>query len=156
MGYFRKGEMMKRYNFWLWAAIIFQLLTGIFHSLSLFVTPAPQNETERQLLALMTSYKRDLGGGFHRTTAELLAALSSCFTLLCFLGGLTNAYLMRKRVAADILRGVVGIQVLIFGACFVMMLIFTFLPPIILTGLIWLVLIMAYFLLRSHKFSKEV
>ena len=39
---------MKRYTFWFWLAIVFLLLTGAVHSLSLFIAPVAQNETERQ------------------------------------------------------------------------------------------------------------
>jgi hypothetical protein len=49
--------MLKRHTFWLWAAVVFLLLTGAIHSISLFISPTPQNETERQMLFLMMSYK---------------------------------------------------------------------------------------------------
>lgn len=146
--------MFKRFTFWLWAAVSFQFLTALFHALSLFVTPVPQNETERQLLDLMTNYQRDFGGGFHRTTKNLVTALSACFTLLCLLGGLTNTHLLKKQVAADILTGQLKIQLVVFGACFVLMAVFTFLPPIILTGLIVLTLLAAYRLARGKATSE--
>ena len=135
--------MLKRFTFWLWMAVVFMLLNATFHSLSLFFQPEPQNETERQLIQLMTTYRHDLGAGFRPTMANLVTALSSCFSLLCLLGGLMNAYLLKKRVAAGIMRGVVLINLLVFAICFVMMAVFTFLPPIILTGLILLFLILA-------------
>jgi hypothetical protein len=128
--------MLKRYTFWLWMAVVFMFLTGAVHSISLFVRPVPGNEVERQLIELMSTYKNDLGAGFHPTMGSLFTALSSCFSLLCLLGGLTNAYLLKKKVDAGILKGIVWINLLVFGICFVMMLVFTFLPPIVLTGLI--------------------
>ena len=45
------------------------------------------------------------------------------------------------------MKGVVGIHVLVFGICFAVMAVFTFLPPIVLTGLIFLSLLLAYFLM---------
>lgn len=127
--------MLRRYTFWLWTAVVFLLLTGAVHAISLFISPTGQTETERQLLALMISYKLDMGAGFHPTMWNLFTALSSCLTFLCLLGGLTIAYLLKKRAPADILKGVVAIHLLVFAACFIVNSVFTFLLPIVLTGL---------------------
>ena len=143
--------MLKRYTFWLWAAVAFQLLTAVFHSISLFVRPEPQNETERQLIVLMTTYKLEAGGGFHPTFSNLFTALSSCFSFVCLLGGLINAYLLRKKADASLVRGITGINVLVFGAVFGVMAVFTFLPPIIMTGLILTSLIVTFLLMPSDK-----
>jgi hypothetical protein len=142
--------MLKRYTFWLWTAVVFQLLTALFHSISLFVTPEAQSETERQLISLMNTYRIDAGGGFHPTIGNLFTALSSCFSLLCLLGGLTNILLLKKKASPDILKGSVGTHVVVFGACFAMMAFFTFLPPIILTGLIFVSLVISYVLVPVH------
>ena len=91
----------------------------------------------------MATYRNDFGAGFHPTPANLFTALSSCFSLLCLLGGLLNAYLIKKRVGAEIMRGVIAIDLLVFGICFIVMAVFTFLPPIVLTGLIALFLTIA-------------
>ncbi len=143
--------MLKRYTFWLWAAVGFQLLTAVFHSISLFVRPEPQNETERQLMLLMTTYKLDAGGGFQPSFSNLFTALSSCFTFVCLLGGLINAYLLRKKADAALLKGITRINVLVFGSIFVVMVVFTFLPPIIMTGLILASLIVTFLLMPSDK-----
>jgi hypothetical protein len=136
--------MLKRYTFWLWIAIAFLLLNTIIHSITLFIQPAPQNEIERQLIHLMTTYHNDFGAGFHPTPQNLFTALSSCFSLLCLLGALMNAYLERKRVSTEIMRGVLAIDLLVFGICFVVVAIFTFLLPIILVGLIVVFLALAF------------
>jgi hypothetical protein len=141
--------MLKRYTFWLWMAVVFMLFTGAVHSISFFVNPVPQNEIERQLIDLMKTYKNDFGAGFHPTMGNLFTALSSCFSLLCLLGGLTNAYLLRKKVDAQIMKGFVGINLLVFGICFVMMLVFTFLPPVVMTGLIVVFLILGFLTIQS-------
>lgn len=144
--------MLKRYSFWLWLAIAFMLLNAGIHSITLFIQPAPQNETERQLVHLMTTYRNDFGAGFHPTPQNLLTALSSCFSLLCLLGGLMNTYLLKKKVSADIMRGILLIDLLVFGICFAIIAVFTFLPPIIMTGLIFLFLAVAFVtLLREPK-----
>ena len=145
--------MLKRYTFWLWLAAAFQLLTGIIHALSLFMTPDPatMSAVERQLLDLMTNHRIDMGAGFHPSMGNLFTALSACYSLLCLLAGLTNIYLLRKRVDAQIVKGQVGIQIIVFATCFVVMAKLTFLPPIVLTGLITLSLAFSFFTnRRSH------
>jgi hypothetical protein len=143
--------MLRRYRFWLWLAVAFLLLTALIHSMTLFLQPGPQNETQRQLFDLMASYKQDFGAGFKRSTKELVTALSACFSLVCLLGGLTLAFLLRKQAEVRIVKGVVGIHVLVFGICFAVMAVFTFLPPIVLTGLIFLSLLLAYFLIPRQQ-----
>ena len=147
--------MLKRYTFWLWAAVAFQLLTAFIHSISFLVTPVSNNETERQMMELIATYKMDMGGGFHRTYDNLLTALSSCFSFLCLLGGLINAFLLKKKVPADLMRGILLINVLVFGACFAIMAIFTFLPPIVLTGLIFLSLTLSYLFVHGESVAAE-
>ena len=139
--------MLKRYRFWLWLAVVFLFLTALIHATSLFLQPAAQNETERQLFDLLANYRQDFGAGFKRSTKELVTALSACFSFLCLLGGLTLAFLLRKQAEVRIMKGVVGIHVLVFGICFAVMAVFTFLPPMVLTGLIFLSLLLAYFLM---------
>ena len=143
--------MLKRYRFWLVLAIVFLFLTTVIHGVTLFVQPAPQNEIERQLFQLMTTYKQDFGGGFRRSTKELVTALSACFSLVCLLGGLTLAYLVRKQVDLPLLKGVVAIHAVVFGIVFGVMVAFTFLPPIVLTGLVFTFLCVAFFLIPKQE-----
>lgn len=138
--------MLKRYTFWLTAAVLFQVLTGLIHAVSLFITPAPENETERQLQELITTYAKDMGGGFRPTFKNLFTALSSCYSLLCILGGLSNGWLLYKHAEPNLMRGIIGINVGVFGIAFFMMVFFTFLPPIILSGLIFINLLAAFIL----------
>ena len=140
-----------RYTLWLKTAIVFMFLTGAFHALSLVARPQPRTETERQLIELMETYRLDMGDGFHPTMANLMTALSACFTFVCVLGGWVNAYLLRRRVAPDVLKGVVGIHLLVFAAVFAVMLAFTFSPPIVLSGLIAVFLLLAYFTIPADR-----
>ncbi|MCI0750830.1 MAG: hypothetical protein L0Y35_03250 [Flammeovirgaceae bacterium] len=142
---------MKNYRSWLITSVVFQLLTAGVHSIALFVTPLPQNDTEKQLFDLMQNYRSDMGAGFSPSTFELMTALSSCFTLVYLMGGLTTWFLLRKKVAVDILKGVIGIQVLILGTCFFIMLFLTFLPPVVLTGIVFFCLSASYFLLAKRS-----
>jgi hypothetical protein len=140
--------MFRKYSFWLKVAATFQILTAAIHSLSFLSRPQPANETEEQLFHLMYTYKRDLGAGFQPTTADLFKALSACFALAYLLGGLVNLYLLYKKAGPSLIKGITVIQLIIFGAGFVLMLTLTFLPPIILTTFVFLFLLPAFFLNR--------
>jgi hypothetical protein len=143
--------LLKRYTFWLWLAVVFLFLTGAVHSVALFITPQPGNEVERQMIELMTTHKQDMGAGFHPTMWNLLTALSSCFSFLSFITALTLAYLLKKKVDPGILKGIVRIDLLVFAGCFIVMAIFTFLLPIVMTGLCVLFLAVGLLLSPASK-----
>ena len=136
---------MKKYTTWLKAAAIFQFINVIIHITSFFITPAPNNETEKQLFTLMDTYKFDLGTGFHRTISDMILVFSACLCLVCLLGGLLNWYLIRKRIEPEIMKGVIIINLIVFGILSVLTIAFTFLMPIISIGLIVLFLILSLF-----------
>ena len=138
--------MFRRYTFWVWLAVVFQLLNALGHSLSFFITQVPTNETERQLLQLMANYQLDMGAGFHRTTHQLFTALSACFPLFYLLGALNNIYCLKTRVEPRVLRALLAIQVIVFGIALGVIIVFAFLPPIVLSGLVFLSLAVAFFL----------
>lgn len=136
--------MLKRYTFWLTAAVLFQFITAILHSLSLFINVPPSNDTEAQLQTLITTYHMNAGAGFSPTYSDLFTALSSCFTFLCLFAGLTNGYLLLKHAEPSLMKGILAINVAIFGVVFLVMAVFTFLPPIVCTGVIFINLLAAY------------
>lgn len=136
--------MLKRYTFWFSAAILFQLLTGLIHAISLFVNPVPESEVERQMLDLMTTHKMNMGTGFTPTFYNLFTALSSCFTFLCIFAALINGYLLFKHTEPSIMKGIIGINLGVFAFVFAVMGYFTFLPPIVCTGLIFFNLLAAF------------
>ena len=136
--------MLKPYTFWLSAGELFQLITASEHSLSLFIDVPPANDTEVQLQTLITTYHMSLGAGFSPTYSDLFTALSSCFTFLCLFAGLTNGYLLIKHAEPNLMKGILAINVAIFGVVFIVMAVFTFLPPIVCTGLIFFNLLAAY------------
>ncbi len=141
---------MTNYITWLKTALIFQFMLAIIHATTLFVTPLPNNNTEKQLFALMDTYKFDFGAGFQRTMNELTLVFSACFCLFFLFGGLMNWYLLRKKVESQIMKGVITINLIVFGICFVLTTTFAFLLPIILTGLIVLFLILSRFTIRKN------
>lgn len=137
--------MFKKFSFWIWSVVLLQFATGAIHSVGLFVEAAPANETEKQLTALVDGYHMNAGMGFTPTYGNLFFALSSCFTLLCFLSAGINLYLWKKKVPLAVMKGVMGINAIIFAVCFGIMAAFTFLPPIVCTGLILVSCCAAYF-----------
>lgn len=134
---------MKKFSFWLKAATIFQFIFAAIHAVTLFINPAPGNETEKQLQTLMDTYQFDFGAGFHRTMNDFVMVFSASLCLLYVLGGIINAYLLRKKADAAIMKGIITINLVIFGICFGLIVKFAFLPPIILAGLVVLFLLLS-------------
>jgi len=132
--------MLSTFSFWIWATIIAQLLTAIFHSLS-FISPAkPRNESERQLIDITTNYKLDMGAGIKRSFYNLFVGVSSCFTIIYLLGAALNWYFLNAHLSADTWKGFLLIQLVAFSIFFILQVRFTFLPPMIVTGLVVLFL----------------
>ena len=129
--------MLKRHTFWIKTATVLQLLTAAMHSLSFFNEPVAANDTEKQLVDLMSNYRMDLGAGFHPTMLDLFNSMSACYVLLLVFGAVVNWFLLRQKVDAGTLKGLVVIEMAVFGACFAVMAMLTFLPPIVLTGLVF-------------------
>jgi len=78
------------------AGAVFLLVLGLVHGLSLLGRPPAQNESERQLLELASSYKFNVMGSM-RTYDDFLRGFSISFMLSCLvLGGLALA-LCRER-----------------------------------------------------------
>ena len=142
---------MKKYTTWLKAAAIFQFINVIIHTTSFFITPAPNNEIEKQLFTLMDTYQFDLGAGFHRTMSQLTLVFSACLGLVCLLGGLLNWHLLRKKIEPGIMKGVITINLIVFGILSGLTIIFTFLLPIISIGLIVLFLILSLFTINKNS-----
>jgi hypothetical protein len=140
--------MLKSYTFWFKSAIVLQLLTAGVHALSFLIKRPPTSESEKQMLDLMINLKKDMGAGFNPSMMDMLLALSSCFTLVYLLGGLLNIHLIRKKVDMEVLKGVLNVNLLIFGTSFIIMAFLTFLPPIIMTALVFILLIPARVLIK--------
>lgn len=114
---------------------ILMFITGGLHSISLFFQIEPENEIQKQMFALVYTHKLESGAGFAPTFGDIHLALSSCFTILYFMTGVLNFYLLRQKLESSVWKGILLIEMIFFGAAFFMMLAFTFLPPVILTGL---------------------
>ncbi len=146
---------MKNYRTWLRTAAVFQLITAVIHTVTLFINQPPNNDTERQLFELMSSYQFDFGAGFHRTMDELTLALSSSLSLLCMLAGFTIFFLMKKRVDTVIMKGIINLNLIVFGIFFVITLAFTFLVPIIQFSLVLLFLVLSRITIHKTTHDKQ-
>src|SRR5713101_4373733 len=85
------------------------LLLGLVHSLSLFQKRVPANDTERQLLDLMSNYKFNLMGSF-RSMAEMLRGFSVSFMMAALGFGVFDLLLSRER--AGLLKRVALINII--------------------------------------------
>lgn len=83
-------------------AVVLALL-GLAHSLSLFETPVPANETERQLLDLMANYKFNIMGSM-RSANDLERGFSISFMVGMLGLGVLDLVLARER--AELLKRV--------------------------------------------------
>src|ERR1035438_8395874 len=72
------------------------LLLGLVHSLSLFGKPVPANDTERQLLDLMSNYKFNAMGSM-RSMDNFLRGFSIAFMLGVLCLGAVDLALCRER-----------------------------------------------------------
>ena len=142
--------MLSNFSFWIWATIIAQLLTAIFHSISFFVKDKPRNDTEKQLIDLVKGYKIDMGGGIKKSFGQLFIGVSTCFTFIYIFGAVLNWYFLKSGISPDVWKGLILIELILYGIVFLMQVKFTFLPPIIVTGLVFLFLAGTYFLYNWH------
>jgi len=75
---------------------VWLVIAGLVHSISLFNRSAPANDTEKQLLGLMSSCRFDLLGT-SRSMAELLHGFSVAFVLAIIGVGVLDLVLARER-----------------------------------------------------------
>ena len=78
------------------AGAVALLVLGLVHSLSLIHEPVPANDTEKQLLGLMSSYKFNLMRS-SRSMADLLRGFSVSFMVAALGFGVFDLMLSRER-----------------------------------------------------------
>lgn len=92
--------------------------------------PAPQNPTEEALFKLLTTYQKDFGAGFHRTTSDFLNGFSISFSLLLLWVGVLCLVLARSRGDEPaLLRTVSGVCAVLSGLLLIVSVAYFFLPP---------------------------
>jgi hypothetical protein len=85
---------MTRASFWFGAGSCVLVLLGLVHSMAVFQTPVAANDTERQLLALMNDYRRDMMGSM-RSTADILRGFNIALSVFSIGIGALNFALGR-------------------------------------------------------------
>jgi hypothetical protein len=88
------GLLLLRVGAWILIAL------GTAHSGAWLTTTPPANDTERQLLQLMTGYKRDLMGST-RSTFEIVQGFNIAFSIFSWMLG-SLALIAAKRWQADL------------------------------------------------------
>ena len=94
--------MLSNFSFWIWATIIAQSLTAIFHSISFFAKEKPRNDKEKQLIELVKDYKIDMGAGIKRSFGQLFIGVSTCFTFIYILGAALNWYFLQSGINPEV------------------------------------------------------
>lgn len=122
------------------------ILLGMAHSLSLFSPMTPSNETERQLLSLMSNYRFDLAGS-QRTVDNLLRGFSLCFILGAIGLGVLDLSLARGRV--EQLKRAALINVLWLAALTAVSLRYFFVVPTAFLLVALLLFVLAWFKLPA-------
>jgi len=110
-----------------WAAVVVQFLTAAIRN-------------GRRLFA-------DDGESFHRPQLVFLAAVR-----ICRAGEWLRA---EETPGSELLGGIMLINLVVFGVCFAIMAVFTFLPPIVMTGLIFVLIALAVVLQRLNPGSAK-
>jgi hypothetical protein len=109
------------------AGALWLLILGAVHSTSLFMKQVPANDTERQILDLMTSYRFNLMGSL-RSMSDLMRGFSVAFMLAPLALGVLDLMLSRER--AGLLKGVALVQIIWLAAMIVVALRYFFAVPL--------------------------
>jgi hypothetical protein len=127
---------------------VWLLILGAIHAVSLVRPLAPQNETERQLISLMTSYKFNLAGSM-RSMEDLLTGFSVSFMLAALVLG-ALAMTLRREPAA-VLRRVALVIVLYLAAMTAVTMRFFFIFPTTFLVIALLLFLGSWLTLRSEN-----
>ena len=109
------------------AGAVWLLILAAVHSISLFRQGVPANDTEKQILDLMTSYKFDLIGSL-RSMADLMRGFSIAFMLTPLAFGVLDLMLSRERT--DLLKRVALLQIIWLAAMIAVSLRYFFALPL--------------------------
>ncbi len=106
--------------------------------------PAPANEIERTLFDLMTTYRKDWGAGFHRTTMDFLNGFSLSFSLFLLFAGVI-ALLLAARPPQDAVlsRRLRLAYAAAMGSLLAINVAYFFLPPLVCVAVTFLAFLIA-------------
>lgn len=129
------------------AGAVALLVLGLVHSLSLLRDPVPANDTEKQLLGLMSSYKFNLLGSI-RTMAGMLRGFSVSFMLAALGFGVFDLALTRER--EGLLKRAALINIAWLAAMTAISLHYFFIVPTSFLGTTLLIFIVAWLKLPAE------
>lgn len=135
------------------AGAIFLLVLGLVHSLSLFQKQVPANNTERQLLDLMSNYKFNVMGSM-RSMDDFLRGFSISFMLACFGLGALDLVLIHER--SSLLKRVALVNIAWLAVMIVVSLNYFFIAPTSFLTLALLIFGAAWLKLPSESDIRSV
>jgi hypothetical protein len=136
-----------------WGRRLFQagaawlLILGCVHSLSLFVTQVPANDTEKQLLDLMANYKFNLMGSIC-SMAGLMRGFSISFMLAALGFGALDLALSRER--SGLLKRVALVNIIWLAVMIAVSLRYFFVVPISFLAIALLIFALAWWKLPGE------
>jgi hypothetical protein len=123
------------------AGAVALLILGLVHSFSLIRELAPANDSEKQLIDLMSNYKFNLMGSF-RSMAGMLRGFSASFMLAALGFGVIDLMLSRER--AGLLKRVALINIIWLAAMTAVSLRYFFIVPTSFLAATLLIFILAW------------
>jgi hypothetical protein len=123
------------------AGAVALLILGLVHSLSLIRELAPANDSEKQLIDLMSSYKFNLMGSF-RSMADMLRGFSVSFMLAALGFGVIGLMLSRER--AGLLKRMALINIIWLAAMTTVSLRYFFIVPTSFLATTLLIFVLAW------------
>ena len=129
------------------AGAVALLILGSVHSLSLIREEVPANDTEKQLLGLMSSYRFNLMGSI-RTMNDLVRGFSVSFMLAALGFALFDLLLFRER--AGLLKRAALANIIWLAAMTAVALRYFFIIPVSFLAVTLLVFIIAWFQLPAE------
>ena len=130
------------------AGAVALLILGAVHSISFFQKLLPANDTEKQLLDLMSSYTFNLMGSF-RSMAGMLRGFSVSFMLAALGFGVIDLMLSRER--AGLLKRVALINIIWLAAMTAVSLHYFFIVPTSFLATTLLIFILAWLKLPADR-----
>jgi len=130
------------------AGAIVLILLGLVHSLSLIESLVPANETEKQLLGLMSDYKFDLMGSM-RSMDNLFRGFSISFMLAAIVMGVLDLFLRGEQ--AGLLKRVALINLIWLAAMSAVSLRYFFAAPTSFLVVPLLLFVLAWIKLPAEK-----
>jgi hypothetical protein len=128
------------------AAAILQILIAVGHVTGHFAMPRPANETERQLIAMMSSYEKAVAGG-KMSILETYDGLNLCYALFFLLVGALNLTLHKN--SETLIRPASLFNAMAMGAGAIISLIYFFWIPVLYFGLTGIFFTIVHFSSRN-------